>query len=269
MESCANCADFSVSRLGCVTVSAGDLRSSEIRGTTGPLVLGALGVGFVLVRPPHALVRLVARAVPQVLFLVATDERRLALTIDDGPHPETTPAILDVLAAYRARATFFLIGHRARERPDLVERIAIEGHELGNHGFRERASAALSPAELDADLDRTHAALAPFGPVALFRPGSGWVTPRVLRAAARHGYRCVLGSVYPHDPHIRRRRYVVWDVLRRARPGAIVILHEGRADRAGVARALDEILSALGRHGYEVTTVTALLEGRAGANRAA
>jgi peptidoglycan/xylan/chitin deacetylase (PgdA/CDA1 family) len=225
--------------------------------------LGAVGIALVLLRPPHALVRLAARALPAVLFHVATDDRRAALTIDDGPHPSTTPAVLEALAAHRARATFFLIGARAQEHPDLVERIASEGHEVGNHGYCERASAALSCAAIDADLDRTHAALARFGPVTLFRPGSGWVTPRVLRAAARHGYRCVLGSVYPHDPHVRWERYIVWDVLRRVRPGAIVILHEGSEKRAHVARSLDRILSGLGRRGYDVTTVTELVEGPA------
>jgi peptidoglycan-N-acetylglucosamine deacetylase len=223
-----------------------------------------LALALLALRPPYALMRLVARALPGVLFYVPTEARRVALTIDDGPHPATTPVVLDVLAARGARATFFLVGERARAHPDLVARIATEGHELGNHGLRERASAALSEAELAASLDETHAALARFGPVVLFRPGSGWVTRRVLRAATRRGYRCVLGLVYPHDAQLGWRRYGVWDVLRRVRPGAIVIVHEGRPERAGVARALDEILPALTRRGYEVTTVSTLLgDGRA------
>jgi peptidoglycan/xylan/chitin deacetylase (PgdA/CDA1 family) len=219
----------------------------------------AVAAGALALRPPLAAVRALARAAPGVLFHVPTDRRAVALTLDDGPHPATTPPVLDVLAAHGARATFFLLGAGAREHPSLVARIAREGHELGNHTWRDEPAWRLSAAALERSVADTQRELAAHGPVRLLRPGSGWVTPRILAAAERHGLRCALGSVYPHDPWLRARRYLVWDVARRVRPGAVVILHEGRPERAGVAAVLDELLPRVRTGGLEVTTLSGLL----------
>ncbi len=223
-----------------------------------PIVLAA-ALGVVLARPPHLLVRAVARRLPEVLFFVPTSRRMVALTIDDGSHPSTTPAVLDVLARHSAKATFFLLGRLAEQHPELVRRIAADGHELGNHGWLEEASVRLPAAQLADGLDRTHRALARFGPVSLFRPGSGWVSSSVLEACRGRGYRCVVGSVYPQDAHLHWWRYHAFDVLRRIRPGAIVVLHEGRPERAAVAQALDRILPVLRLRGYDVMTVSNLV----------
>lgn len=226
------------------------------------LIVFIAGIALMLVRPPHSLLRAVALLVPRVVFIAPTKRRTIALTLDDGPHPSTTPAVLDTLSAHGARATFFLLGELAAEHPNLVERIAADGHELGNHGLRDERSASLSAAALESSVACTHAALAPFGRITLFRPGGGWITRRVLETAARHGYRCVLGSVYPHDARVRWRAYVVWDILRRVRPGGIVILHEGRPDRVRVIEVLSTVLPELRRRGYEITTVSKLLDSR-------
>jgi peptidoglycan-N-acetylglucosamine deacetylase len=215
-------------------------------------------IALLLARPPHVLVRLAARLLPGVLFFVPTERQAIALTVDDGPHPATTPALLDVLARHEARATFFVLGASAERYPGLMARIAAEGHELGNHTYFDEPSALLPPAVLEQRIAGAHDVLVRFGPVRLLRPGSGWITPRVLRAAERHGYRCVLGSVYPHDAHVRWPRYLVWDVLRRVRPGTIVILHEGSPGRAQVARVVDTVLPVLRSRGYEVLTVSEL-----------
>lgn len=226
-----------------------------------PLLL-ILGIALLLLRPPHTLMRLAARLLPQVVFVGPAGRCAVALSLDDGPHPSTTPAVLDTLRAHDAKATFFLLGEPAAAHPELVERIAAEGHELGNHGLRDERSSGLSEEALEASLACTHETLSRFGPVTLFRPGGGGVTRRVLDAAARHGYRCVLGSVYPQDARVRWRHYLVWDVLRRVRPGAIVILHEGRPERAIVTDVLDDVLPELALRGYEITTVSELLDSR-------
>jgi peptidoglycan/xylan/chitin deacetylase (PgdA/CDA1 family) len=73
----------------------------------------------------------------RVVAFVATREHHVALTIDDGPDPTTTPQLLRVLRSHGARATFFLLGERAQRRPDLVRRIVADGHEVANHLMRE------------------------------------------------------------------------------------------------------------------------------------
>jgi peptidoglycan-N-acetylglucosamine deacetylase len=83
----------------------------------------------------------------------------IAITFDDGPHPEGTPAVLDVLARAGARATFFVIGEQLEKRPGLVREIAARGHEVALHGYRHRLQLRLSPAAVRADVSRGAAAI--------------------------------------------------------------------------------------------------------------
>ncbi len=235
--------------------------------TTARLLVAAPGLAALALRPPFAVVRLLQRRLPGVLFFTDTTERVVALTLDDGPDPVLTPRVLEVLAAHDARATFFVLGERAQGQPALLRAIAAAGHELGNHTWRDEPTVRLAPAALEASLRATARVLEPVAPVTLFRPGSGWLTARGVATAERLGYRCVLGSVYPHDPQIRVAGYAAWDVLRRVRPGAIVVLHEGRPDRERVLTILDAVLSRLRREGFRVTTVSDLLCAGRGSQR--
>lgn len=238
--------------------------------TESRLDAGARGVQFAVMlagllilwlRPPHTLVRLAARLLPDVVFYVRTNEPAVALTLDDGPDPVLTERVLDVLGRHGAQATFFLLGSRTEQHPGLVRRIVDGGHEVGNHGWFDEPSVGLAQERLVESLRRTDEVLASARPVRLFRPGSGWISRRTVALARQFGYRCVLGSVYPHDTRIRWRGYLVWDIARRARPGAVIVLHEGRPDRARVVAVLDEVLPRLRRRGLRVTTVTDLLSG--------
>ena len=96
----------------------------------------------------------------------------MALTFDDGPDPEHTPRLLEVLARHGAKATFFMVGARAARHPELVARVAAEGHEIGNHGWDHPSLPALPSAAVAGQLERTRAVLAPHGQ-ALMRPPYG------------------------------------------------------------------------------------------------
>jgi peptidoglycan/xylan/chitin deacetylase (PgdA/CDA1 family) len=223
------------------------------------LAVGGGVIGGLVARPPDWAVRGIGRLLPGILFSRSTSTPLVALTLDDGPHRALTPRVLEVLERHGASATFFLLGSRAAAAPALVRRLQAEGHEVGNHLWEDRPSALLSPAEFERQLVRTHRSLAGGSAVRLFRPGSGWVTPGQLAIARRHGYRCVLGSIYPWDAHLGHGRLVTADVLRRARPGAIVILHEGRPDRSGVVDMLDTLLAGLADRGLRTVSVSTLL----------
>jgi peptidoglycan/xylan/chitin deacetylase (PgdA/CDA1 family) len=218
-----------------------------------------------LLRPPFWFLKLIASLpvfrLRDVVFFVERRSGVVALTLDDGPDPVVTPHVLDVLTAHNARATFFLLGERAERYPEVVRRIASEGHELGNHTWRDESSAALSPSALSESLARTQRVLGEFGTVRLFRPGGGSLGGgSVVALAERNGYRCVLGSVYPHDVRISSTDFIVKDVLKRVRGGAIIVLHEGMAERARVTEILSRVLAELGRRNYTVTTVSDLLD---------
>jgi peptidoglycan-N-acetylglucosamine deacetylase len=217
-------------------------------------------VGDAVLRWREPAVRILSRLIPgEVLCYVDTGARAVALTFDDGPHPDTTPELLDVLARHDARATFFLIGDRIPGNEPIVARIAAEGHELANHLMHEERSVLLSDEQFQRDLAEVTGMLARYGTVRWFRPGSGWFTPRMLSTAAQQELRIALGTVVamhdggPGDAGIAR------SVLTGIRPGSIVVLHEGMPRRRGVAATVDEVLTELRRKDFAVVTVSELV----------
>ena len=194
----------------------------------------------------------------EVVASFRTSQPLVALTVDDGPHPATTPALLDVLARAGAVATFFVIGERARAHPALLPGIVAAGHELGNHLERDEPSVLLAAAVFEAQLATTHALLAAHAPVRWFRPGSGWFTPGMLRAGARLGYRCALGSPGLAVTDHRRPGATGTRLAARAGAGDVVVLHEGTPERAGVAALAEALLAGLAARGLRAASLSAV-----------
>jgi peptidoglycan/xylan/chitin deacetylase (PgdA/CDA1 family) len=233
--------------------------------TVGGAALGAVAwaAPWVPRRQPPWLADVLARCSRRVLFAVPTTRREIALTFDDGPHPALTPALLDVLARHGARATFFLLGSGAEAYPGPVARIVAEGHEVANHTWADRPSVLLSVADFERDVDRTHRALVAAGGTPRFlRPGSGWFRRSMLRTAARHGYRVVLGSVAVLDLDVADVAAQAEFVLDRIRPGSVVVLHEGYSERAGVVPLTGRVLTGLAARGYAAVTLAELTGAR-------
>lgn len=228
------------------------------------LAVGAAGVVFASCRPLRT-ADLVFDSHPAVLKRVATPEPMVALTLDDGPDPETTPALLALLERHGARATFFLLGERVSGNEVWVEAIARGGHEVANHGTRDRPAVDLSPGEFERDLLRADAVLAPFAEPRWYRPGSGWYDEAMLRVAARHGYRVALGSVYPLDaqhPFVGvSARWLRWDVD----AGDIIVLHADGKRGERTFRILEDFLPWTRERGLAVVTLGELVASGEGA----
>jgi peptidoglycan/xylan/chitin deacetylase (PgdA/CDA1 family) len=218
---------------------------------------------------PESALRALTRLLPvDVLWYVDTEARAFALTFDDGPHPGVTPPLLDVLARHQAKATFFLLGERVLGNESIVARIAAEGHELANHLMHDEPSVLLPDLEFRRQLRQASALLAPYGEIRWFRPGSGWVTPRMLRSAAQQDLHCVLGTVTARHDGVVSDRRIPQHLLRRIRPGSVAVLHEGSCVRRGVIAVMDQVLSELGHRGLAAVTVSELVSlGRRGASR--
>ena len=208
---------------------------------------------------PGWVVQRLASYWPNVLYVVDTQKPVIALTIDDGPDPVTTPKILNLLAEYNARATFFLIGERIAGNEALVNRVITENHEIGNHMMADEPSAQLSPAEFEQRLLAADEILSEFTDVRWFRPGSGWYNQQMLSTLEKHEYQTALGSVYPFDPQIPSSWFAVQQILWNVQPGSIIILHDsgGRGERT--LAVLEAILPELSRQGYRVVTLSDLV----------
>jgi peptidoglycan-N-acetylglucosamine deacetylase len=236
-------------------------KSMSITGRTKAVGLIAAGsilvlIGAVFWTSPRWFFDLVARLHPGCLYQVRSAEPLVALTIDDGPDPLTTPRILDQLRRYDARATFFVITDRIPGQEQLVERVVEEGHELGNHFTRDRPSIRMDRQTFEADLLQAHQALDQWAKPRWARPGSGWYTQEMVEVMRRHGYRCALGSVYPFDVLIPSVSWASSYVLRNVRPGAIIVLHDGGKRGLRTARTLARVLPELRRRGYRIVSLT-------------
>ena len=222
----------------------------------GVAVLAALVVAL-WTAPRWLLPRIAARS-PRCLFMVPTDERVVALTVDDGPDAAHTQRILDVLRAHDARATFFLISSRVAGNESIVAAAVAEGHELGNHLTRDEASIRLSPAAFAAAVEEAGRVLGGFGSVRWLRPGSGWYDDLMLATIERAGYRCALGSVYPYDAHLPSPRFAAAYLLSNVRPGAVIVLHDGGGRGNRTVEVLRHVLPVLRVRGYRVVTLSEL-----------
>jgi peptidoglycan/xylan/chitin deacetylase (PgdA/CDA1 family) len=192
------------------------------------------------------------------VFFVDTEERAIALTIDDAPHPDVTPEILRLLREHDARATFFVVGSYAESYPELVEAIRSNGHELGNHMYHDRMSSRLGSKEFIDELKRTEKLIHPQGSVKWFRPGSGTINDRAMGIIKDNGYRVCLASVYPMDIRVPTG-IASWQFLSNVRPGAILVLHDGSPERRKTIRILEKVLPVLAARRYRVVSVSELV----------
>jgi peptidoglycan/xylan/chitin deacetylase (PgdA/CDA1 family) len=238
-----------------------------------PLALAAASV-LVLSLPPRSLqwleingqglakdlrtgwARVAARRSGVVIFTQGDpNERAVALTFDDGPHPKTCSAILNVLRREKVRATFFPVGYRLQQYPHLLERMVAEGHEVGNHTWTHRRLTRLAPDEVRRevrqvrDLVYRRTGTAPV----LMRPPGGTYDTRVLRICGEEGFEVCLWSANAGDWKRMPAQEVAAKVLRQAHPGAIVLMHD---EFAQTPKALARIIPELRARGYQFVTAS-------------
>ncbi len=170
------------------------------------------------------------------------------LTFDDGPNPYATPQILDVLAKHDARATFFVQGIFISSYPAIMGRITDEGHTLGNHAWNHEDLRFLSKEKFDDVVGRANDLLGEHATACLRPPYAGY-DEDVYRWGAEHGLRITMWNVDPKDWDGKSAQVIADHVVQRARPGAVVLLHDGGGDRRETVKAVDMILSRLADSG--------------------
>jgi len=220
---------------------------------------GVLALGLAFWIEPLSVLHLLERVTPHIVYRIRTQLPMVGLSFDDGPHPTFTSQVLEILQRHDAQATFFLIGERALRHPEVVDLIKAGGHEIGNHYFRNGSTLTHSDAEFVRNLQQTERALGNLGPVKLFRPPGGIALPSQMKLARQHGYTCVLGCAYPHDPLHPPVGYIRWLVRKNLVPGAIVILHDGISNPTNGIRALPHILAAGREKGLRFVSIGGLM----------
>ena len=197
----------------------------------------------------------------QILWEIKTDEKIIALTFDDGPHRKYTAQILDLLAKYHAKGTFFIVGENAAKNPELVLRMYEEGHELANHTYSHPLKATVP--KIVKEIKQTNElifSLTGYSPI-LFRPVEGQYTDDLINAVVKDGYKVVMWSWHQDtkdwaNPGVKK---IVNTVLKGTKEGNVILFHDGGGNRKQTVKALEEIIPELQKQGYKFVTVSELL----------
>ena len=221
------------------------------------MMLG-LGVGAVLIGgAAHGAFHRNSPIFGRPITRLTTSERAVALTFDDGPNPDATPVVLDALADRGVKATFFILGRHAERWPDLVERVAREGHAVGNHGYFHRKLHFKSPEYVRQDLELGTAAIERASQVrpSYFRAPHGFRSPWVTSIARSLGQRTVGWSLGVWDSDLPGVEAIAQRTVEGAKPGSILLLHDGdgydpSGDRMQTAHAIPLIIDRLIAQGY-------------------
>lgn len=189
------------------------------------------------------------------------EKKVIALTFDDGPWPNSTAKVLDILKKNRIKSTFFVVGQNVKNYPDLTKQIVADGHIIANHTWHHwyhqmNAQAAAYEVANTGDIIYQTTGVR----TSLFRPPGGIMNNGVAAYAKNNKYAVIMWSADSMDysrPAVPR---LMNNIFREAKPGGIVLMHDGGGDRSNTVKALPEIISRFRKQGYEFVTVPELLE---------
>ncbi|MBN8677142.1 MAG: polysaccharide deacetylase family protein [Chitinophagales bacterium] len=189
---------------------------------------------------------LVKALLPQYTWHIPTSEKVVYLTFDDGPIPEATPWVLDLLLQHDAKATFFCVGDNVRKHPEVFQRILQEGHAVGNHTYNHLNGWKTQTFDYLKNVQRCGQMV----DSPLFRPPYGALRPSQTRTL-KSRYQIVMWDVLSgdYDPEITPEQCLE-NVLGNVRPGSIILFHDSLKAETRMRYALPKVLEQLGREGW-------------------
>ncbi len=190
-----------------------------------------------------------------------TDQKTIALTFDDGPHPHRTAEILDILAEYGVKATFFVIGKNAELYPKILRRIANDGHEIGNHTYSHITSKEVSKSRFVNEIVRTDKIIEGITGLkpTLFRPPTGYCDNMTVKSVTELGHKIIVWTVDTRDWAHNSEKNIVQTVKLKARSGSIILMHDFISGASPTPGSLRSIIPELLAEGYSFVTVGELL----------
>lgn len=235
-------------------------RAKRALAAVAVLALIAAPAAYALVRIPTF------QLFGEIVARVETDRPLVAITFDDGPSPEFTPAILDTLARHDAHATFFVMGRHVALFPEIAQRTWQEGHEIANHSYSHAMLVLTQPDHVRMEVFAADQEIRRIGydKPTHFRSPYGaklFVQPYVLQEMEKLNVMC---DVRPKPTeHRGATAQEIYDsVLEQVRPGSIVLLHDAGEDRSATVDAVRRLVPALIERGFELVTVSELLAER-------
>nr|WP_244141894.1 polysaccharide deacetylase family protein [aff. Roholtiella sp. LEGE 12411] len=188
-------------------------------------------------------------------------QKVIALTFDDGPWPQTTDQVLDILQANNIKGTFFVVGQNLKNYPELGKRIVTEGHVIANHTWHHWYH-FFNPQAAAFEIDRTTDLIYQITGVktTLFRPPGGILHNGLVAYAKNQKYTVVMWSADSIDYKLPTVPHLINNVIKDSKPGGIVLMHDGGGNRSRTVQALPEIIGNFRKQGYRFVTIPELLE---------
>lgn len=189
---------------------------------------------------------------PGGLWRISGEKRIVYLTFDDGPHPEVTVKVLDILARYGIKATFFMVGQNVERYPSVVEEIQRSGHSVGNHTMHHAQGLKMRGKEYCSDVAQASKIINS----KLFRPPHGLLRPSQIRTLHREGYTLVMYDVVTRDYSEKQTPDMILDRLKRyVRPGSIIVFHDSEKAASRMLETLPKAINWLQSQGYEFAKI--------------
>ncbi|MFH1360716.1 MAG: polysaccharide deacetylase family protein [Candidatus Omnitrophota bacterium] len=205
------------------------------------------------------------------VYRADTGQKQVALTFDDGPSPVWTPKILDELKKEGIKATFFMIGHHAKEYPDIARRVAQEGHEIENHGYAHSVLVYYTPEEIEEEIKYTEHVIrdATGRTTKYFRPPKAWLQPAIKKKIKAMGYEVVLWSLNSKDWVTFDSKYIARFISRNISNGDILLFHDSGGvfskeggNRKETVDSISRLAKKIRQQGFTFVTVEELLHGQ-------
>ncbi|NQT64819.1 MAG: polysaccharide deacetylase family protein [FCB group bacterium] len=205
---------------------------------------------------------------PKFIFRVRIKENLVALTFDDGPHPEFTKELLDLFKEKGIKATFFVTGKKIEKHKDIIKRMIAEGHELGNHSYSHKNLIFKKKSILKEEIQNTDNLLRGLGVKGeiLFRPPFGRLSFTAFTILASMNKKVIMWNVPTKDYKENDPKIILNKIYKRIKPGSIIVLHDSGIDRTGkeidrqaTIIAVKELIKELPKKGYNFRTVSQLI----------
>jgi peptidoglycan-N-acetylglucosamine deacetylase len=193
---------------------------------------------------------------------VETKEPVVALTYDDGPNPEYTNKLINLLDELEVKATFFTIGKEIKAHPQVIKQLVKSGHEVGNHSYSHQKMTWKTPKFIAEEINKTDELLRELGVEneILFRAPFGFkrlTLPYILKQKKRKN---ILWSLDPKDYQESNPEIIAQRIIQNIKPGTIILLHDGGGDRTATINATEIVINKLQARGYRFLTVSELLK---------
>ena len=202
-----------------------------------------------------------------VITVVKTSEKAVALTFDDGPDPDRTPAVLEALRKHNVRATFFVVGYRAEKYPELLQQIAAQGHEIANHSYSHNYASFKSNKTdvFQEEIDKTDSLIQKLTSQTsiLFRPPGGYLSDNLVEFTKQKGLTIAYWTWQQDSKDWKvgnSGTSIANHIIKNIGPGQIILLHDGANNGLQTAQAVDILLTRLISEGYRFVTMSELIK---------